>query len=153
MSIAPIVRTVRVALPPARAFDLFTGSMGKWWPADHHIATTPFVDIVVEPEVGGRWYERDAGGAECTWGKVLEWGPPDRVVFGWQLTAGFKYDPDFLNEVELTFEANGAGTLVTLTHHNLQRFGVGAAEMAPSLGRGWALMLELYGKLTEEYAQ
>lgn len=150
MTIAPVVRSVEVAVPPKRAFDLFTGHMGKWWHEGHHIAPTPFADILIEPEVDGRWYERDADGTETVWGKVLEWDPPHRLVLGWQLTAQFQYDPDFLNEVELTFTAAGSGTLVTLTHHNLQRFGDSAAGMAPSLGQGWAMLLGLYQAHSEK---
>jgi uncharacterized protein YndB with AHSA1/START domain len=101
---------------------------------------------------GGRWFERDADGGETLWGKVLEWDPPHRLVLGWQLTASFEYDPHFLNEVELAFEAAGEGTRVTLTHHNLQRFGDRAAEMAPSLGEGWAMLLGRFEALAGDRA-
>lgn len=144
MTIAPVVRTIEVAVSPQRAFELFTGHMGKWWHAGHHIAAQPFADIVVEPREGGRWYEVDADGAETDWGKVLEWSPPGRLVLAWQLRADFTYDPDFQNEVELTFAPAEGGTLVTLTHHNLHRFGAAAAAMAPSLSEGWGMLLGLY---------
>ncbi|MBO9714041.1 SRPBCC family protein [Sphingomonas sp.] len=150
MTIAPVVRSVEVKVPPARAFELFAGHMSRWWHEGHHIAPTPFQDIVVEPREGGRWFERDAEGNECEWGKVLEWDPPRRLVLGWQLGADFKYDPDFLNEVELAFTPAGSGTLVTLTHHNLQRFGDAADKLAPSLGEGWAMLLGLYRDFSTE---
>ena len=147
MSIAPVTRSVEVRVPPAKAFELFAGHMGEWWHESHHIAPKPFADIVIEPREGGRWFERDADGGEALWGKVLEWDPPHRLVLGWQLNARFEYDPEFVNEVELVFEAAGAGTRVTLTHHNLQRFGDSAAAMAPSLGEGWAMLLGRYEAL------
>ena len=153
MTIAPVVRSVHVAVPPQRAFELFTGHMGKWWHESHHIAATPFADIVIEPEAGGRWFERDAEGNETVWGKVLEWQPPGRVVLGWQLTANFEYDPDFLNEVELEFADAEGGTQVTLTHHNLQRFGDSAAAMAPSLSEGWGMLLGLYQAHSDKEAK
>jgi hypothetical protein len=34
---------------------------------------------------------------------VLAWEPPGRLLLGWQLGAEWKYDPDFLTELELTF--------------------------------------------------
>ena len=109
--------------------------------------------IVVEPREGGRWYEVDTDGTETEWGKVLEWGPPTRLVLAWQLRADFSYDPDFQNEVELTFAPAEGGTLVTLTHHNLHRFGDAAAAMAPSLSEGWGMLLGLYaGHAAEEGA-
>lgn len=150
MTIAPVVRTIEVAVSPQRAFDLFAGHMGKWWHEGHHIAAQPFADIVVERREGGRWYEVDADGTETDWGKVLEWGPPGRLVLAWQLRADFTYDPDFQNEVELTFAPAEGGTLVTLTHHNLHRFGDAAAAMAPSLSEGWGMLLGLYATHAEE---
>ncbi len=150
MSIAPIVRTVEVAVPPARAFELFTGSMGKWWPASHHIAPKPFVAIEIEPQTGGRWFERDADGGECPWGTVLEWDPPHRALLGWQLNAAFEYDPAFLTEVELAFAAVEGGTLVTLTHHNLQRFGEAADRLATGMGEGWGQIIAEFQTLANQ---
>jgi uncharacterized protein YndB with AHSA1/START domain len=152
MTIAPVTRTVQVAVPPERAFALFTGQMGKWWPREHHIAPKPFVAIEIEPEVGGRWFERDADGGEIPWGKVLEWDPPHRTVLGWQLTVQFEYDPAFLTEVELTFAAKDGGTLVTLTHHNMHRFGETAATLAPAMNEGWGQIIGEYRKLADAEA-
>jgi uncharacterized protein YndB with AHSA1/START domain len=144
MTVAPIHRSVHVAVPPQRAFDLFTGHMGRWWHAGHHIAPKPFTDILIEPGPGGRWYERDEDGAETQWGKVLEWNPPQRVLLAWQLNAEFAYDPDFLTELELAFEAEGGGTRVTLTHRDLHRFGDSAAKLQAGMDEGWGLLLGLY---------
>lgn len=150
MSIAPVVRSVQVAVPPARAFELFTGQMGRWWPEAHHIGAKPFAAIHIEPHVGGRWYEADADGGECPWGKVLEWEPPHRAVLGWQLNAKFEYDPDFLTQVELTFLAHEGGTLMTLTHHNMQRFGEAAPMLAPAMSEGWGQIIGEFQKLANE---
>jgi uncharacterized protein YndB with AHSA1/START domain len=145
MSIAPIVRTVQVKAPPAKAFDLFARHMGGWWPKGRTVGANPHAEIVVEPFAGGRWYERDEAGAECQWGKVLAWEPPARLLLGWQLTTQWAYDADFLTEVELTFAAaEGGGTLVTLEHRNLERFGDTAQSHAESLGGGWPRFLAEY---------
>ena len=109
MSIAPVVKSVTVKASPERAFELFTGQMARWWPATHKIGKAPFVAIVIEPRAGGRWYERDAGGVECDWGKVLAWEPPSRLLLGWQLDSRFAYNPDLVTEVELTFAPAAAG--------------------------------------------
>ena len=84
--------------------------MARWWRSEHHIAKTPFVDIVVEPRTGGRWFERDKDGAECEWGKVLLWQPPERLVFAWQITAEWQYDPDFVTELEVR-RTQGSGEI------------------------------------------
>ena len=142
MSIAPIVRKVQVKADPARAFDLFTNHFSHWWPKGKTVAKAPHVAIVLEPRIGGAWYERDAEGNETHWGKVLAWEPPSRLLLGWQLTTQWTYDPDFVTEVELTFApAQGGGTIVTLEHRDLERFGADAARHAESLGGGWPRFL------------
>jgi uncharacterized protein YndB with AHSA1/START domain len=138
MTIAPVVRTVTVRAAPARAFNLFTANIERWWPQSHHIGAKPFAAVIVEPHVGGRWFERDADGAECQWGKVLAWEPPTRLLLGWQITSEWRYDPAFLTELELRFEpVDGGATLVTLKHRDLERFGADAEKVAGQLGGGW----------------
>jgi uncharacterized protein YndB with AHSA1/START domain len=136
--IAPIVQTVEVKAPPAQAFEIFTGQMGRWWPQGRTIAGTPHVAIVIEPREDGRWYERDAEGNECQWGKVLAWEPPSRLLLGWQINTQWAYDAEFLTELELTFTPTPrGGTLVRLEHRDLERFGADVARHAESLRGGW----------------
>lgn len=144
MTIAAIVQTVTVAVSPERAFDLFTGRMGDWWMPSHHIAEKPFVAIDIEPRTGGRWYERDGEGVECLWGKVLDWDPPRRALLAWQLKGDFSYDPDFVTELEIAFEAVDGGTRVTLTHSDLHKFGAVAPQVVASMNQGWAALLAGY---------
>lgn len=146
---APVRKTIRVSASPARAFDVFTAGMGRWWRPEHHIAPTPFAEIVVEPKAGGRWFERDKDGAECEWGKILVWEPPERVVFAWQLDASWKYDADFITELEMRFIAEGDGTRVELEHRNIDRFGERAAAVRASLDsmEGWNGALAKYAEI------
>jgi uncharacterized protein YndB with AHSA1/START domain len=145
MSIAPIVRTVTVKAPPQRAFDAFTANMGQWWPKNHTIGALPFEQVVMEPRVGGRWFERAADGAETNWGKVLAWDPPGRVVLAWQISTSWAYDPDLLTEVEMSFTSQADGTtLVTLEHRKLELFGAAAESMAGQLRNGWQGVLQAF---------
>lgn len=148
MTIAPLVHKVRVKAPPARAFDLFASHMGRWWPKGRTVGKADHVAVVLEPRAGGQWFERDAQGVETHWGKVLAWEPPTRLLLGWQLTSQFAYDPDFMTEVEVTFQplAND-GTLVTLEHRQLERYGADAEKIAAQLGGGWPTMLNHYADL------
>jgi hypothetical protein len=144
---APVRKSIRVKAPRARAFSVFTAGMARWWRPEHHIAKTPFVDIVVEPRPGGRWFERDRDGAECEWGKVLLWEPPARVILAWQLNAAWQYDPDFVTELEIRFIAEGPNeTRVELEHRDLERYGDKAAEIRASLDSpdGWNGALAAY---------
>jgi len=57
-----VLKTITVKAPIQRAFSVFVEQMETWWPATHHIGTTPFQTIFVEPRVGGRWFERNVAG-------------------------------------------------------------------------------------------
>ena len=147
--IEPVRKTIRVQAPAARAFEIFTAGMFRWWPATHSINPTkaPIAEIVMEPRSGGRWYERGADGSECDWGRVLLWEPPLRVVLAWQIDAAWKFDPALLTEVEIRFEAQGAGaTEVRLEHRKLEALGETAAGTRAIIdsASGWSGLLERY---------
>jgi uncharacterized protein YndB with AHSA1/START domain len=147
MSITPVVHRIAVKTPPARTFELFVTHMDRWWPKGKTIGKQPHVAIVVEPRCEGRWFERDADGNETNWGKVLAWQPPSRLLLGWQINTRWGYDPELLTEVELTFAAtDSGGTLVTLEHRNLERFGVDAASHAERINRGWPARLGAFAE-------
>jgi uncharacterized protein YndB with AHSA1/START domain len=146
MTIAPIVKVVDVKAPPERAFAIFAGNISAWWPGNMAIGAEPWVAVEIEPVAGGRWFERDASGAETQWGRVLEWAPPGRLLLAWQIDAAFKYDPTFETELEITFEPRGDGTRVTLEHRNLERFGDSAARVAGQLGGGWPGIMEGFAR-------
>jgi len=151
MSIMPIVQTIQVKAAPARAFELFATRMGEWWPRGRTVGQNPHTDIVIEPRVDGRWFERDADGNETQWGKVLAWEPPLRLLLGWQLNTQWRYDQDFLTEVELSFaSAQGGGTLVRLEHRNLERFGADAETRRTSLNGGWPALLDAFARYADD---
>jgi uncharacterized protein YndB with AHSA1/START domain len=138
MSIMPVKCSVDVKVSTARAFELFAQNMGAWWPRGKTPAGNPHVDLVIEPRKNGRWYEKDAGGNETPWGKVLAWEPPRRLVLGWQLDHSFRFDAELMMEVEILFEelATG-GTRVRLEHRDLEQLGAEAEAFAGKIGSGW----------------
>ncbi len=144
-------RSVRVPVPVERAFPLFLERMSTWWPAGHHIGSQPFEEIVVEPFCGGRWFERDAQGNECEWGRVLAWTPPNRVLFAWHLGPRWTFDPDpnRASELEIRFTADGpSATLVELQHSYFERHGEGHERMREALQTpgAWTGILEAFAK-------
>src|SRR6185312_10259914 len=121
---APVRKSIVVKASTEKSFTTFTSRIGRWWPRSKSIGSAPQADVVLEPAVGGRWYERGADGSECEWGKVLQWQPPSRVVLAWQIGVDWKYDPSLVTEVEITFTALGASeTRVDLEHRHLERLG------------------------------
>ena len=144
---APIRKTLVVKADVDRAFTVFTGRMGSWWPRSHSTASSPQVDVIVEPRAGGRWYERGEDGSETEWGKVLHWGPPARVLLGWQLDGNWKYNPACVTEVEINFTSLlDGGTRVDFEHRHLERLGDNASAVRELLNSGWGGILDLYGK-------
>jgi uncharacterized protein YndB with AHSA1/START domain len=120
-----------VAAPPVVAWRVFTERMGTWWPlAVYKIGKVNAVDAVIEPRVGGRWYERGDDGSTCDWGSVLVWEPPSRLVLSWDVSADWQYDPELKTEIEIRFIAVGEdGTRVELEHRKLDRYGARRDEM------------------------
>jgi uncharacterized protein YndB with AHSA1/START domain len=147
--VEPVTKTIRVQATPARAFEVFTAGMGRWWMPSHSISPTkiPIAEVVIEPRVGGRWYERGIDGSECDWGRVLLWEPATRLVLAWQIGAQWHFDATLLTEVEVRFTAQASGvTEVKLEHRQLERFGDAAAAVRAALAShgGWSSLLERY---------
>jgi uncharacterized protein YndB with AHSA1/START domain len=152
---APVRKSLVVGADRHRSFQAFTDRMGKWWPRSKTIGTSPPVTVVIEPRAGGRWYERGEDGSECEWGKVLQWDPPARLVLAWQIDGNWKYDPDLVTEVEVTFTSLGRDTTrVDLEHRNLERFGEKVEIMRTSIDSegGWAGILKVYAEMAEKSA-
>jgi uncharacterized protein YndB with AHSA1/START domain len=134
---APIRHAVKVKATPERAFAVFASRIGDWWPKSA-VPGSPHRTITIEPRTGGRWYHLSEDGSEHDWGTVLDYAPPTRLLLGWRLNARFEFDPDFLTEVEVTFEGQDDGsTMVTLEHRNLERFAEAAEKTRASLNGGW----------------
>ena len=150
---AVVSKTLHVEVPVEKAFQVFTQRMGAWWPASHHIAGTPFQDVIVEPRSGGRWFERDAKGSECEWGRVLTYDPPKRLVLAWHLQPDFKYSPDTAraSEVALEFIPEGLEkTRVEFEHRHLERHGEGWEKLRAGVDPGWSLVLAGYLAVVNE---
>ena len=151
--IAPVVRTIRVKSTAERAFSFFTSELGRWWPPNFSIGSSPMVSAHIEPGVGGRWYEVGEDGSTCQWGEVLVWNPHHNLVLAWRIGADWQYHPDLLTEVEISFRALGAAeTEVILEHRKLENYGDKSAEIVGifSSPGGWSAALERFGnRLTE----
>lgn len=146
-------KSVSVKAPPEVAWRVFTEKMGTWWPLGHYkIGQATAVDAVVEPRVGGRWYERGDDGSTCDWGTVLCWEPPSRLVLSWDIGADWKYDPALKTEIEVRFIPEGANaTRVELEHRRLDRYGARRDEMWRIFDTegDWGRLLEMFARTAE----
>ena len=147
-----IRKSLFVRAPQATAWRVFTQQIGTWWPLGaYKIGKAAAIDVVIEPRVGGRWYERGDDGTTCEWGSVLAWEPPTRLVLSWDITADWQYDPELKTEVEVCFIAEGQGTRVELEHRRLDRFGVRRDEMRRIFDTegDWGRLLAMFARIAE----
>jgi hypothetical protein len=63
ISIAPVRKSITVEASPARAFEVFTSGIDRWWPRTHSLGSEPVKRSIIEPFVGGRWYAVGESGA------------------------------------------------------------------------------------------
>jgi uncharacterized protein YndB with AHSA1/START domain len=110
-----VLVALRVKADPRRAFDVFTGEIGEWWHADPLFAITPRGDgaLAFEGEERGRIVARFPDGTIFEVGRVTEWRRGERLAFEWRHAT---FAPDQTTRVEVTFEAVGEETRVTVRH-------------------------------------
>ncbi|HZH03318.1 MAG TPA: SRPBCC family protein [Myxococcaceae bacterium] len=145
-------KVIQVQAPQATAWRVFTEKIGAWWPLAHYkIGKTPAVDAVIEPRVGGRWYERGDDGSTCDWGCVLAWEPHARLVLSWDINADWQYEPTLKTEIEVHFIAESPGsTRVELEHRRLDRYGPRREEMRRIFDTegDWGRVLAMFASAT-----
>jgi uncharacterized protein YndB with AHSA1/START domain len=150
-------KTISVKAPQEVAWRVFTEQIGSWWPLSHYkIGKAAAVDAVIEPRVGGRWYERGEDGSTCNWGSVLAWEPPTRLLLSWDINADWQYDPALKTELEIRFIAQSQYiTRVELEHRKLDRFGARRDQMREVFDKtgDWGQLLARFARLAEGASQ
>jgi uncharacterized protein YndB with AHSA1/START domain len=141
-TIPAVEKSVVVAAPVYRAFEVFTEQVATWWPLHKHgIFQEAAESLALETSVGGRFVERSKTGEESVWGEVLECDPPHRIAFTWH--PGFEEGTP-PTEIVVTFAADGEGTRVTLVHTGWERLGERGAGSREGYDSGWVGVLEQY---------
>lgn len=138
--IEPIRLEVLVRRSPQDAFALFTTRMTEWWPMQRFtFGPGRSHEVVMEPYVGGRLYERYTDGGEFTIGEVLAWEPPHRVVFTWR---GRWSMP---TEVTVRFASHEPlVTRVQLEHAGWERLGADGRAPRNGYANGWPAVLAAF---------
>jgi uncharacterized protein YndB with AHSA1/START domain len=152
--VEPIRKTVTVNVPVERAFELFVDRFDAIKPREHNLLAVPIAKTVFEPYVGGHIYDLGEDGSRCDWARVLQYEPPARVVFSWDIGPTWQLEPDpaRTSEVEVRFIAESAvSTRVELEHRNLGRHGDDWEYVAKGVGgdAGWPLYLRRYVDVLE----
>jgi len=139
--IEPIRLSFDVACPPEHAFDVWTGDIDRWWPADHTVTGASDLVVVLEGRPGGRIYERTATGIEHDWGEVTVWEPPRRLGYLWHL----RRDRADATEVEIRFVGLGEDrTRVEIEHRGWEVLGAEGETWRDRNRGGWATLLPAF---------
>lgn len=139
--IEPIRLRFEVDGTPSHAFDVWTGRISSWWPADHTVSGEEGLAVVLEGRLGGRIFERTRSGEVHEWGEVTVWEPPGRLVYLWHL----RRDRADATEVEIRFVAVGpVRTRVEIEHRQWERLGAEARTWRDRNEGGWATLLPHY---------
>lgn len=110
--------------------------------------------VVLEGKAGGRCFSEQEDGSVAPFGQVLAWEPPRRLVMAWQVTTGWKFEPDLArsSEVEVVFTPIGDGaTRVDLEHRGFERYGDTGVAMRDAVASpgGWGESLQLFAERAE----
>jgi len=148
---APVRRNIFVKASLEHAFAVFTAGFDRWWPRGHSVGSSPQKMAVLEPEIGGRWYEIGEDGSQTQWGEVMVWEPPHRLVLTWRVDADWNCDPELHTEVEVRFTPEGDGVRVDLEHRKLEAYGERAQEVRAKIDneKGWNGLLKLFAAEAE----
>lgn len=138
--IDPIRMEVLVRRSAEDAFRLFTSRMTEWWPMQRFtFGPGRSHEVLMNPYVGGRFYERYTDGGEFTIGEVLAWDPPHRVVFTWR--------GQWAAPTEITVKFTSKEPLVTrvqLVHSGWERLGGDGLELRNQYSNGWPAVLAAF---------
>ncbi len=145
-------RQIVVNAPLEEAFEVFTQRFGDFKPREHNLLSSPIVDTVFEPRVGGHIYDRAEDGSECRWARILAFDPPERLVFSWDISPRWQLETNvaLTSEVEVRFIAESAErTRVELEHRHIDRHGAGWESVRDGVDGdgGWPLYLQRYAAL------
>jgi uncharacterized protein YndB with AHSA1/START domain len=144
--VEPIRLAVTVRTDPERAFDLFTGGMGTWWPMDAYSRAVSELAgegvratrLEFQARPGGSILEHLSDGRVLPWAEVLAWHPPDRVVMAWRPHS----QPEPPTELDVRFAAREGGTVVELEHRGWEGLSDGFREALYEVyARGWVSTL------------
>lgn len=138
-----IRKEIFVDAAPETAFRVFTEQTAAWWPLDKYglfLENAKSVDF--EDRDGWRLVERAEDGREAVWGEVLEYEFSSRLRMTWHPGKAAEEMP---TEIEVTFVADGDGTLVVLEHSGWEKIADEKIHAARAgYDAGWIEVLEKY---------
>ncbi len=103
-----ITKSIWLVCPPETSFRLFCDEMSAWWPGGFGGKDSR---PMLEPRVGGRFFERRPDGSEYEIGRVTAYQPPTLVAFTFRAPSW-----EAVTQVEIRFSTERGGTRLNLEH-------------------------------------
>lgn len=132
-----IRKSIWVARSPETSFKVFCEDIGEWWPGGFGGKDSK---LSLAREVGGRFLEKRADGAEYEIGRVTAYRPPSIVAFTFRAPSW-----DITTQVEIRFSAEAGGTRVELEHSGWE-LSAKTRDARTNYDSGWETILGHYQK-------
>ncbi|MHB8575275.1 MAG: metalloregulator ArsR/SmtB family transcription factor [Dehalococcoidia bacterium] len=133
LRVADIAFETQIDAPPERVFAALTEEIAAWWGAPY-LSSEMSTNLVLEPRVGGRFYETTNGDDGVLWATVSRVQRPATLV----LDGTFGMTGAIHGTVSYVLEAHDGGTLVKLSHRAI---GELSQETEQGYGSGWQDLL------------
>jgi Activator of Hsp90 ATPase homolog 1-like protein len=154
---AKVMVSIRLKVPPAAAFELFTSRIDAWWQRGPKYRMASGGRLQFEPGEGGRLIQilDEATGERFLIGRILVWQPGERLTFEWRLP---NFTADQVTEVDIAFVPVAEGTKVTLEHRGWDtlppghpaRHGIPDGRFMMFRARWWDVLLESLRDMADE---
>lgn len=136
-------RRIDLACPLDHGFRVFTEMTDLWWPRHHR--RNEAAKLIMQPQHGGRLFEKSPDGSEWTIGEVVAITPPDGLEFNW-----FPGSPAAPTNVKVTFTATETGCAIHIRHSALSPEAMAAWSDKVSLfEKGWDTILPTLARFIE----
>jgi uncharacterized protein YndB with AHSA1/START domain len=137
----PLRLSFEIRCPAEHAFEIWTTRLSTWWPKGHSASGDPGTDVVFEPRLGGRIFERTPDGTEIEWGEITRWSPPVRLGYVWHIGR----DRTEATDVALTFVDLGDGTTrLDIVHSGWERLGARGQQWREANASGWGALIPCF---------
>lgn len=148
-------RNFDVSASAKEAFETFVNHFSSWWPKEYTWSQDALTSIGITPKQNGLCYEKGPYNFRCDWGRVIEFEPPNKIIFTWQISPERVPvpDPEKASIVEIKFdEKNAWNTVISFVHRDFSRHGKSGGHYREVMdsAQGWSYILHQYEKAVSE---
>lgn len=146
MPAEPLRHSVEIAAPRTHVFEVLTRELADWWPREFTFSGDRFRGASIDHLEGGDWFEVNEAGVKLSWGSVLHWQAPERLLLTWRVSVNRTQEAaDNASQIEILLkELTPGSTSLELEHREFERHGTGADAMRTGMdsAEGWPAILD-----------